>query len=246
MPHDLDECCTSTPHAQHKCAQHGNAQQGHAQHRVRTARARAAGTRNAIVLLWAAVTSFRGTACVSHPSQDAAAARCSPPSAHASNRQAHFCGAGRPARMPTRPRAVVGRRGPAIPVVFVLAGHKGARDAATPRRAPLSAHATNHPAHTRRLGRPAHAPARPPASAGRRSPKRHVGASAETGCTRNAAAGSRVPPEATGAPGQASRLGLCEAHTRPRPPPARGQELPARRRGASIRPPFWLRLLKIF
>ena len=42
------------------------------------------------------------------------------------------------------------------------------------------------------------------------------------GCTRNAAAGSRGPPEATGAPGQASRLGLWEAHARPRPPPARG------------------------
>jgi hypothetical protein len=36
--HDLDERCTSTPHAQHEGAQHGNAEQGHAQHRVRTAR----------------------------------------------------------------------------------------------------------------------------------------------------------------------------------------------------------------
>ena len=29
-PHDLDERCTSTTHAQHKGAQHGHAQQGHA------------------------------------------------------------------------------------------------------------------------------------------------------------------------------------------------------------------------
>ena len=108
----VDEYCTSTPHAQHEGAQHGNAQQGHAQHRVHTARARAAGTRNASALLWATVTSVRGTTCVSHPSQDAAAARRAPPSAHAADRQAHFCGAGLPARMPTRPLAAVGRRGP--------------------------------------------------------------------------------------------------------------------------------------
>jgi len=38
--HDLDERCTSTPHAQHEGAQHGNAQQGHAQHRENAVMAR--------------------------------------------------------------------------------------------------------------------------------------------------------------------------------------------------------------
>ena len=125
MPHNLGERCTSAPHAQHEGAQHGNAQQGHAQHRVRTARVRAAGTRNASALLWDVVTSVRGTTCVSHPSQDAAAALRDPPSAHAADRQAHSVEP-LPARMHTRPRAAVGRRGPATPTVFVLAGHKGA------------------------------------------------------------------------------------------------------------------------
>jgi len=50
--HDLDECCTSTPRAQHEVVQHGHAQQWHAQQahatraQARTARAHAAGTRN--------------------------------------------------------------------------------------------------------------------------------------------------------------------------------------------------------
>ena len=44
------------------------------------------------------------------------------------------------------------------------------RDDAVPRRAPLSAHTTDHRAHVRGAGRPAHAPARPPAAAGRRGP----------------------------------------------------------------------------
>ena len=43
-----------------------------------------------------AATSARGTICVSRPSQDAAAARRAPLSAHAADRQVHFWGAGRP------------------------------------------------------------------------------------------------------------------------------------------------------
>ena len=47
--HDLDERCTSTPHAQHEGAQHGNAQQGHAQHRERTVRQIGANSSSSLV-----------------------------------------------------------------------------------------------------------------------------------------------------------------------------------------------------
>ena len=97
----------------------------------------------------AAATSARGTTCVIRPSQDAAAARRIPRSAHAADRQAHVCGAGRPAHMPPRPPAAVWRRHLCRVCASQPPWHT--RDAAAHRRVPLCAHTVDHRARPRTL-----------------------------------------------------------------------------------------------
>jgi len=65
-PHDLDEHCSSTPHAQHESAQHGHAQQGHAQqaHATGSACARGAHARTTRVCIPPAAQT--GTGAGSH------------------------------------------------------------------------------------------------------------------------------------------------------------------------------------
>jgi len=92
------------------------------------------------------------------------------------------------------------------------------RDAAVPRHAPLSAHTAKHREHVRGAGHPAHAPARPLASAGCRGPKPHIG----DPCSKASLFPAAAPParaRARSCPMRGGCIGPAPAaHGRRRPP----------------------------